>query len=97
MTGENEVICVTTDTVPGRSIRQVLGLIWGIGVTEELVTSRNLEPAEKARLEAYDDLLNRARSMNTDTVVGIASDSFVHGRYDPVREYTIYGTAVTLD
>ena len=100
MTGDKDIICVTTDTVPGRNIKQVLGLIWGIGVVYSVngtPVGRGATP-DDGRRAAYQDMVNRARSINADAVVGIACDSFVsrdYGTHD--REYTIYGTAVVLD
>ena len=102
MAADSQIICVTTDGVEGRNIRQTLGLVWGISVIkgrDDL--SRQLESADAARQAAYDSMLQRARSMGANAVLGVAMDSFVAANGDsygdPVdREYTIYGTAVIL-
>lgn len=102
MATDSPIICVTTDRVEGRSIKQTLGLVWGISVvklhgnpTEQCIA------ADSARQIAYETLVERAQSMDANAVLGIGMDSFVAARGDspddPVdREYTIYGTAVIL-
>jgi len=34
MEQKDEIICVTTDTVPGRNISKVMGMVIGVSVTE---------------------------------------------------------------
>ncbi len=102
MSSATELMCVTTDSVPGRPTREVIGLVWGIGVT-----NRQGDPtvqsvvADNGRHQAYNSLVARAVSVGADAVVGIGFDSFVAARGSvtgPVdREYTVYGTAVKLD
>ena len=94
-----QIICVTTDTVPGRSVRQVLGLVWGIGITNEHGRpSRQFEAADSAHRDAYNNLVERAQSMGANAVTGVGMDSFVARDDNHVdREYTIYGTAVVLE
>lgn len=103
MAYSEDVICVTTDGVPGRKVAQVLGLVWGIGITNRHGNpERQFEAADAARHEAYSNMIERARSMGANGVVAVDTDSFVAARGDrgggPVdREYTIYGTAVVLE
>ena len=99
MAASDQIIIVTTDTVPGRSVREVLGLAWGICVTNRHGNpGRQFEAADNARHEAYNSLVERAQSMGADAVVGTRGDSFVARDDNAVdREYTFYGTAVQLD
>ena len=98
-----EIICVTTDTVPGRSIGQAIGLVWGIGVTDlHGDPSAQSEAADDARHKAYANFVERAHFMGANAVVGARFDSFVaargnRGNGSVDREYTVYGTAVVLD
>ena len=99
MAASDQIIIVTTDTVPGRSVREVLRVAWGICVTNRHGNpGRQFEAADNARHEAYNSLVERAQSMGADAVVGTRGDSFVARDDNAVdREYTFYGTAVRLD
>jgi uncharacterized protein YbjQ (UPF0145 family) len=99
MADNQQIICVTTDEVPGRNVAQVLGLVWGIGITNDHGNPRHqFEAADAARHEAYNNLMERALSMGANAIIGVAADSFVARDENAVdREYTIYGTAVVLE
>lgn len=100
MTDNQQIICVTTDSVPGRSIKRVLGLVWSIGVTDGYIADPELriKRADAARHKAYENMVERAVSMGANAVIGISWDSFVTATdYGEDREYTIYGTAVVLE
>ena len=112
MTAASEqIICVTTDAVPGRAVRAVLGTVWGTGVAVlEKPNLRNRPSAveqikygETARREAHASLLERAQEMGANAVIGIGMDSLAMTETSDGdtqfsrREYTIYGTAVLLD
>ena len=91
MTEQKDVIIVTTDAVPGRRVRAVLGMVWGTG-----------NAVGEARREARYSLLEQARSKGADAVVGVRVDSFVVPNTDIyghqwLPEFTFYGTAVLLD
>lgn len=83
MAQERDFICVTTDTVSGRSIRQVLGLVWGIGANS---------------FDAYDDMESSAKAKGANAVVGVRRDTFYRRHPTGANnEYFFYGTAVILE
>ena len=100
---DHRIIRETIDSVPGRTIAQVLGLVRGIEVTNRRGNpERRLEAADTGPHEAYDNLIERAISMGANAVVAVDTAGFVAARGDrggsPVdREYAIYGTAVVLE
>jgi len=102
MSQHEEIICTTTDTVPGRNIREVLGVTWGtcFSAADDYPSQDAFNASTNARSTAYRNLVERARLMGANAVVGIiVSDSFLSrtrtGR--PVREYVLYGTAVVVE
>ena len=112
MTAASEqIICVTTDAVPGRAVRAVLGTLWGTGTVVleypnlrgHLSAAKQIESGEAARREAHASLLERAQEMGANAVIGIGMDSLATTETSDGdtlfirREYTIYGTAVRLD
>ena len=112
MTAASEqIICVTTDAVPGRAVRAVLGMVWGTGAVVleppnlrgRLSAADQIASGEAARREARASLLERAQEMGANAVIGIGMDSLATTETSDGdtlflrREYTIYGTAVRLD
>ena len=98
-----EILCVTTGAVPGRPVREVLRLAWGIRATNQYGNpSRQSQAADAARRAAYGNPVGRARSMGANVVAPAAADGFVAARGDrggwPVdREHTVHGAAVIPD
>ena len=90
MSQEPQIICVTTETVHGRRVKAVLGVVWGVSQTAfQKIATREL---------AYDNLVERAKSLGADAVISIRTDSFSRFDYDHVyTEYVFYGTAVKLE
>ena len=82
MAQERDFICVTTDTVPGRSIRQVLGLVWG-SATDNFA--------------AYDEMESSALAKGANAVVGVRRDTIASSYSGNPHEYFFYGTAVILE
>lgn len=85
MVQEKDFICVTTGTVPGRNVRQVLGLVWG-----------NAPDIS----DAYAKLESAAKAYGANAVVGTKIDTVsVAQDYGATvgRQYTFYGTAVILE
>ena len=85
MAPEKDFICVTTDTVPGRNIRQVLGLVWS---------------SDSDISDAYAQLESDAKAYGANAVVGTRINSVAVGDnyWSTVsRDYTFYGTAVILE
>ena len=90
MSQEGQVIVITTDSVPGRNIKHVLGMVWG---------SAPLGQGGDARQQAYDDLLQRAASIGANAVIGIGIDSnLAHDAWSTAfGDCAFYGTVVVLD
>ncbi len=85
MAQEKDFICVTTDTVPGRNIRQVLGLVWS---------------SDSDISDAYAQLESAAKEYGANAVVGTKIDTVAVAQdYGATvgRRYTFYGTAVILE
>ena len=101
MAPDGQFICVSTDTVQGRSIAQILGLVWGIGITDRRSDDidQQLKAADAARHDAYSNLVERARAVGANAVVAVSFNNMMEadGSSIPRREYTIYGTAVILE
>jgi uncharacterized protein YbjQ (UPF0145 family) len=104
-----EVIVSTSPEVAGAEIGEYLGLVRGIAVRSfnffqffillprlifggRIGTLRRL--SDKARQEALDEMIEQARSMGADAVVGVRFDSSPLGA--GLTEVLVYGTAVGL-
>ena len=108
MTENEQVICVTTDEVPGRRIVQTLGLVWGFasgarrGVNPARAGAAE-QPPDDIRITAYECLVERARSIGANAVVAVRIDSNalappgVHSNRPVDLGYLLYGTAVVLE
>ncbi len=101
---------MTTPEVPGRRVREVLGIVWGMSVRtrgvlgrliaglETVVGGRGiayLHELEKARSEALEDLRRNAERMGADAVVGI--DMEMSEVLEGFIIITAWGTAVKLE
>ncbi len=104
------MILSTTETVPGYTISDNLGVVRGnvirakhIG-TDIVASLRNLVGGEvseytklmaEAREQAFDRMVRQAQGMNADAIVGIRfTTSMVMAG---AAELLVYGTAVRLD
>jgi uncharacterized protein YbjQ (UPF0145 family) len=104
------MIIVTTETVPGRTIRQSLGLVRGNTIRARhvgrdiLATLRNLAGGEvreytklmaESREQAIDRMMEEAEQLGADAVVAVRfTTSMV---MSTAAEILCFGTAVTLD
>jgi uncharacterized protein YbjQ (UPF0145 family) len=105
-----DVIVVTTEHVPGYRVRRVLGLVSGSsarahGVASDLLAGlRNLvggqvkeykELAERSRDEALREMVEQAREMGANAVIGarMATTEIAQG----IAEVVWYGTAVVVE
>jgi uncharacterized protein YbjQ (UPF0145 family) len=102
----------TTFTIEGYRITQYLGIVRGLivrsptisqgimGGLKSLVGGRVgafTEMCEQARQQAYDLLLDHARAVGANAVVGLCYDaSEVGGRSASCTEVLCYGTAVVI-
>ncbi len=104
------MIVVTTETVAGRKIVRMLGMVKGNTVRASAVSEdflafvKNLVGGElaeytqviaQAREQALDRMLQEARNLNANAVVGLRFSTFfiTHG----AAEIMAYGTAVLLE
>ena len=107
---QRDVLLVTSDEVPGRNIRFVVGLVRGNAVRARhvgidiLAGFRNLVGGEikdytkllgEAREQALDRMAQQAKELGANAVVGMRfTTSMVMGG---AAELLAYGTAVVLD
>jgi uncharacterized protein YbjQ (UPF0145 family) len=104
-----EIIVVTTSEIAGYVVTQHLGMVRGITVRSRSVIGNvggaiqsifggNLtiytELAERARQEAYEMLVEHARAMRADAVVGMRYDA--NEIMEGITEVLAYGTAVKI-
>lgn len=105
----NDVLVVTTETVPGREVVQAIGLVRGSTVRAKHIGSdivaslRNLVGGEvkeyaqllaAAREQAYDRMVAEAAALGADAVVGTRMETSTI--MQSASEVVFYGTAVRL-
>ena len=103
------MIVVTTDTVPGREVTEVLGLVRGNSVRAKHVGRdfmAGLKNLVGGEMEAYSELMQEAREQATQRMISEAesfgADAVVAARYNTAAvaagaaEILSYGTAVKL-
>ena len=102
----------TTFTIEGYRIQQYLGIVRGIIVRAPTISQGILgglksivggnigaytEMCEQARQQAYDLLIDHARAVGANAVVGLRYDACDVGGTKGATEVLCYGTAVTLE
>ncbi len=104
----------TTFTIEGYRIRQYLGVVRGIIVRAPTITQGILgglksivggnigsytEMCEQARQQAYDSLLEHARAVGANAIIGMRYDAseIGGGGRTSATEVLCYGTAVVLE
>ena len=103
----------TTFTIEGYRIRQYLGVVRGIIVRSPTITQGIVgglkafiggrigaytEMCEQARQQAYDLLIDHARSVGANAIVGLRYDASEIGRGNSgATEVLCYGTAVVIE
>jgi uncharacterized protein YbjQ (UPF0145 family) len=103
------MILTTTETIPGKNIRECLGVVSGSTVRAKhfgrdfLASLKNIVGGE---LQAYTELLGESRKEATqrliDQATQLGADAVVNIRYSTssvaagASEIYVYGTAVTL-
>lgn len=105
----SEVLLATTHTLPGYKIERILGIVYGSSVRtrglggkiiagiEAIVGGRGeayLRELEKARNDAIMELVNKARSLGANAVIGI--DFETTEILEGFIVITAYGTAVVV-
>ena len=103
----------TTFTIEGYRIRQYLGVVRGIIVRAPTISQGILgglksiiggnigaytEMCEQARQQAYDLLIDHARAIGANAIVGLHYDaSEISGKTSGATEVLCYGTAVIIE
>jgi uncharacterized protein YbjQ (UPF0145 family) len=103
----------TTFTIEGYRIKQYLGVVRGLIVRAPTISQGILgglksiiggnigaytEMCEQARQQAYDLLIDHARAVGANAVVGLAYDaSEIGGKTTSATEVLCYGTAVVIE
>src|SRR5688572_24227181 len=110
--GLNSLAVTTTFTIEGYRIRQYLGVVRGIIVRAPTISQGILgglksivggrigsytEMCEQARQQAYELLLDHARSHGANAIVGLRYDASEIGKGAGATEVLCYGTAVVLE
>jgi uncharacterized protein YbjQ (UPF0145 family) len=102
----------TTFTIEGYRIQQYLGVVRGIIVRAPTISQGILgglksivggnigaytEMCEQARQQAYDLLIDHARAVGANAIVGLRYDaSEIGGKTSSATEVLCYGTAVVI-
>src|SRR3954462_15207268 len=103
----------TTFTIEGYRIRQYLGIVRGVIVRAPTMAQGimggfksliggNIGPytemCEQARQQAYDLLIDHARAVGANAIVGLRYDaSEIGGKTSSATEVLCYGTAVVIE
>jgi uncharacterized protein YbjQ (UPF0145 family) len=113
--GAPAIVATTTNGIDGYHVRRYLGVVRGIKVFQPTIgqnfraglkgiiggnISSYSEMIEKARGEAYDQLLARSTALGANAVIGLHYDSSafgVGGSSEMGTEVICYGTAVYLE
>ncbi|WP_380051894.1 YbjQ family protein [Falsihalocynthiibacter sp. SS001] len=108
-TSRNSLLALTIETVPGRDITEVLGIVKGSTVRAKHVGAdiaaslRNLVGGEVreyaqllagAREQAMDRMIEDARTLGADAIVGVRMQT--SAIQNGASEVVFYGTAVKL-
>ena len=104
------MLIVTTNDIPGHRVVRTLGLVRGITVRSRNVISDAIggiqsmiggrvgayvKLAETSRAEAYDELVEHARAMGANAVIGMRYEA--NEIMEGVTEVRAYGTAVVTE
>jgi uncharacterized protein YbjQ (UPF0145 family) len=94
--GARQVPVTTTESLDSRAVTSHLGLVIGLVLTDDAPSSGHAAEAERIadRHEAVRRLVESARAMGADAVVGLRFDAIRSGV--ETVEVLAYGTAVTL-
>jgi uncharacterized protein YbjQ (UPF0145 family) len=103
----------TTLSIDGYRIKEYKGVVRGIVVRAPTITQGILgglksiiggnieaytEMCEQARMQAYDRLIEHAKQLGANAVVGLSYDASEVGSHSgPATEVLCYGTAVVIE
>jgi uncharacterized protein YbjQ (UPF0145 family) len=112
MAMQGSIIVSTTYDVQGRRIREYKGIVRGITVRAPTITQGILgglksiiggrigaytEMCEQTRQAAYDLMVQHAREMGANAILGVSFDASEVASKSSATEVLCYGTAVVLD
>jgi len=112
MAMQSSIIVSTTFNVEGRRIREYRGVVRGITVRAPTISQGILgglksiiggqigaytEMCEQARQAAYDLMIEHARELGANAVLGMSFDASEVASKASATEVLCYGTAVVLD
>lgn len=105
------MIISTTYSIDGYEVESYLGLVRGVVVRSPTIAQGFVgglksivgghigaftEMCEQARQQAYDVMIEHAKTMGASAVIGVAYDASDLGGQNPGTEVICYGTAVVL-
>ena len=108
--GEDKIILVTTETIPGKEIKKVLGLVRGNTIRARhmgkdiMAGFKNMVGGEivdytkmmaESREQAIDRLIEDAQSVGANAVIGLRFTTT--SMMQGAAEFLIYGTAVIVE
>ncbi|MFP3218493.1 MAG: heavy metal-binding domain-containing protein [Acidianus sp.] len=101
MSQQQEIFVTTADEIPGYMVIQILGIVVGTSLlykksdlNKEEEAKKFLELSEKARMTAMNEMIQRAKEINSNAIISIRFDS--HRINDEYDEIIAYGTAVKV-
>ena len=112
MAMQSSIMVSTTFNVEGRRIREYRGVVRGITVRAPTISQGILgglksiiggrigaytEMCEQARQTAYDLMIEHARELGANAVIGMSFDASEVASRASATEVLCYGTAVVLD
>ena len=112
MAMQGSMIVSTTYDVQGRRIRDYKGIVRGLTVRAPTITQGILgglksiiggrigaytEMCEQARQAAYDLMVQHAREMGANAILGVSFDASEVASKSSATEVLCYGTAVVLE
>lgn len=112
MAMQGSIIVSTTYDVQGRRIRDYKGIVRGITVRAPTITQGILgglksiiggrigaytEMCEQARQAAYDLMVQHARELGANAILGVSFDASEVASKSSATEVLCYGTAVVLE
>lgn len=109
---QSTLVVTTTFTVEGRRVREYKGLVRGITVRAPTITQGILgglksiiggqigaytQMCEQARSTAYELMVQHARELGANAVLGVSYDASEVASKASATEVLCYGTAVVLE
>ncbi len=101
MSQQQEIFVTTDDEIPGYMVIQMVGIVVGVSLlykkfdlNKEDEAKKFLEQSEKSRVEALNEMIQRAKEVNCNAVISVRFDS--HRINDDYDEIIAYGTAVKV-